>query len=192
MKTTSFAAVLGLSLVSVSTFAQAPSTTTTVITEKPAAAPSTEVGVSSRDGITVSGASALVTRNGVTETLTKELELPNRLRVQPDGTIVTPDGGTMRLRASQVLTFEGKLIDSPVMESVAPKTTSATTTTTTTTAPAPATIPAPVTTTVVPTIVIQKPAVTNPNAEQAAQIEADRRARAGSNERRKAGEGAQR
>jgi len=186
MKTTSFAVVLGLSLVSVSSFAQAPSTTTTIITEKPTPVPSAEVGVSSRDGITVSGASALVTRNGVTETLTKELELPNRFRVQPDGTIITPDGGTMKLRASQVLTFEGKLLDSPIMESVAPKTLpAATTTTTTTTAPVPGVTPT------VPTIVVEKPAVTRTAADEAARVEAVRRANALNKGAIKAGEGVQ-
>jgi len=83
--------------------------------------PNAEVGVSSRDGISVSGADVLVTRNGRTEKLMKEIVLSNGFRVRPDGTVMVKEGGVMTLRPSQVLTFEGELIDPPVVESVAPK-----------------------------------------------------------------------
>lgn len=88
----------------------------------PSAAKS-EVGVSSRDGITTSGADVLMTRNGRTEKVTKELVLPNGLRVKTDGTVILNDGSEITLRASQLLTFEGRILNVPIVESVAPKTT---------------------------------------------------------------------
>jgi hypothetical protein len=194
MKITRFAlAALWLTLLGANSNAQAPSTTTTVVTPaQPVPPVSTEVGVSSRDGITVSGTSVLVTRNGVTETLTKELELPNGVRVLPDGTILTRDGGKVSLRPSQVLSFEGKFINSPVLESVAPAGTSTTTTTTTSTAAPVITAPdTTVTRPMPPTTVVERAAVTPQAAADAAQIEARRRAEAMSNAPIKAGEGVQ-
>lgn len=102
----------------------------------PSAAKS-EVGVSSRDGITTSGADVLMTRNGRTEKVTKELVLPNGLRVKTDGTVILNDGSEITLRASQLLTFEGRILNVPIVESVAPKTT------TTLVPVAPAATPAP-------------------------------------------------
>jgi hypothetical protein len=128
----------GIGLLSGSAFAQAAAQTTTKTTvgstATPANAATADVGISSRDGITFSGGDVLVTRNGVTEKLTKELGLPNGLRVQPDGTILTADGGKLTLRPTQILTFEGKLINAPIAESVtgSARTTETKTTTTTT------------------------------------------------------------
>src|SRR5687768_12157412 len=108
MKTFTFTlAAIGAGLLTTHSFAQAPSTTIELTGKQVPAATSAEVGVSSRDGITISGASVLVTRNGATETLNKELEFSNGLRVFPDGTILTRDGGKLSLRPTQVLTFEG-------------------------------------------------------------------------------------
>lgn len=168
MKIHRFALVtLGASLVTASAFAQAPSSLPVPVAPQPK--PSAEVGVSSRDGLTVSGASVLMTRNGATETLTKELELPNRLRIRPDGTITMPDGGKLTLRPSQVLTFDGQIFEAPVAESVAPKI-----------------VP------VVPVVpVAPAPGVTPAAAEEAARVEAERRANATNKAPIKAGEGVQ-
>ena len=68
-----------------------------------------------------------MTRNGVTELVTKELVLKNGIRVVPGGTIFTPGGEKLTLRPTQILTFDGKLIDT-----TAKPVTSTTTTTTTT------------------------------------------------------------
>jgi hypothetical protein len=72
-----------------------------------------EVGVSSRDGITVSGGEALITRNGRTEKLTKEFALQNGLRVQPDGRLISKDGSSINLKIDQLLTFDGKIVALP-------------------------------------------------------------------------------
>ena len=195
-----YSAFFSLSLITAGSFAQAPGTTTIVTKEMPTAPVSSEVGVSSRDGITLSGTDVLVTRNGVTKTLTEPLELPNGVRVQLDGTILAGDGGKFRLRSTQVLTFDGKILDAPIVQSVAPATVTNTTTTTTTAEPAPTvTTIAPATTPVLatpvapttPTIVIEKSSVTKPEAEAKAAIEAERRAHAGSKPPIQAGENAQ-
>jgi hypothetical protein len=73
----------------------------------------TEVGLSAHDGISVSGNVAMMTRNGVTERLTKEVILENGMRVQPSGRVIVPNGGEITLRADQVLTFGGVLRDAP-------------------------------------------------------------------------------
>jgi len=83
----------------------------------------TEVGVSSRDGITISGGEVFMTRNGRTEKLIKEVVLPNGLIVKPDGTVTNKDGGVATLRPTQVLSFEGMFTEAPVIESTAPKAT---------------------------------------------------------------------
>lgn len=72
-----------------------------------------EVGVSSTDGISVSAGSTLVTRNGVTQRLLEEIKLANGTRVQPNGTVTTPDGKQIIMRANQTLTFEGLLLETP-------------------------------------------------------------------------------
>ena len=71
------------------------------------------VGISARDGISFAAPDVLVTRNGVTETLKKEMQLANGTRVMPDGAVHLPDKGKITLRPNQVLTFDGKLIDAP-------------------------------------------------------------------------------
>jgi hypothetical protein len=89
---------------------------------KPAspAADKGDVGVSSRDGITVSGGEALITRNGRTEKLTKEFALPNGLRVQPDGRVLGKDGATFNLRVDQLLTFDGTIVAAPASGVIPP------------------------------------------------------------------------
>jgi hypothetical protein len=72
-----------------------------------------EVEVSATDGVTISSGAVMVTRNGVVERLGKELKLANGTRVQPDGTMTYPDGRQIMLRGTQVLTFDGLLIESP-------------------------------------------------------------------------------
>jgi hypothetical protein len=168
---------ISLLLLAANIFAQAQTTTTTVTASEPVPQKSSEVGISAHDGITLSGAEVFITRNGGTEKLTKILELPNGMRVQPDGVIITRDGGKFSLRLSQVLTFDGKLLDAPIVESVAPAGT--TTTVTTTTAP------------VVPTNVAGQQGVSKAAAEEAAQIEAQRRANSVNKGPIKAGEGVQ-
>jgi hypothetical protein len=126
----------------VTAFAQQATTETTTAVAPAVTAPaSKDVGISSRDGVTVSGTDTLVTRNGVTEKLSRELKLDNGMRVNSDGTVVTAEGGTFQLRPSQVLTFEGKLLNAPVTDTAAPTTTTSertTTVATKTTEPTPA------------------------------------------------------
>jgi hypothetical protein len=159
--------ICALGAMTLGVFAQASkveSTTATAASEPAKASP--EVGLSARDGITISGADLMMTRNGVTEKVTKELELQNGTTVLPNGTITTAEGAKIVLRPAQILTFDGRLLNI----SATPATTT-TSTTTTTAAPA-ATAPA--------TVEKAAPdAATNAAAaEAAARAEAERRARA--------------
>jgi hypothetical protein len=79
-----------------------------------------EVGISANDGISVSGKEALVTRNGVSERLTKELRLNNGTRVKPDGSVTLPDGTQITLKVDQVLTFDGVVRDVPAQVNPTP------------------------------------------------------------------------
>jgi len=78
------------------------------------------VGVAKRDGVTVSGEEAFVTRNGATEKLTKELALPSGVVVKPNGMMILPDKTEAPLRASQILTFDGKVSEIPPDPAVNP------------------------------------------------------------------------
>ncbi len=69
------------------------------------------VGISERDGITFAAPDVLITRNGVTETLKKELQLSTGTRVMPNGSVQLPDKGQITLRPNQVLMFDGRLVD---------------------------------------------------------------------------------
>ncbi|MGB8167898.1 MAG: DUF6799 domain-containing protein [Chthoniobacteraceae bacterium] len=81
------------------------------ITTNPAlAGDGIQVGVSKRDGVTLSGGEAYVTRNGATEKLTKDLLLPSGVIARPDGTVLLSDKTEATLRATQLLTFEGKIV----------------------------------------------------------------------------------
>lgn len=91
---------------------------TSVVT--PAQKVGEEVGVSATDGVTVSGGAVMVTRNGVMERLAQDLTLANGTRVQPDRTVTFPDGRQVTLRGTQVLTFEGLLLESPTRTTPAP------------------------------------------------------------------------
>src|SRR4051794_32714540 len=88
--------------------AETEAATSTTVATSPTAPAADPVGISAREGITLSGTDVMITRNGVTERLQKELALPNGLRVQPNGTIRTADGGTLSLRPGQILSFDGK------------------------------------------------------------------------------------
>jgi hypothetical protein len=79
-----------------------------------------EVGVSATDGVTISSGAVMVTRNGVMERLAQDLKLANGTRVQTDGTVTYPDGRQITLRGTQVLTFEGLLLESPARTNPAP------------------------------------------------------------------------
>ncbi|HEY2344153.1 MAG TPA: DUF6799 domain-containing protein, partial [Chthoniobacteraceae bacterium] len=70
-----------------------------------------EVGISNQDGISTSGTDVLITRNGVSEKLTKEITLSNGMRVEPDGTMILKNGAKVPMRPTQTLTFDGQLID---------------------------------------------------------------------------------
>jgi len=135
-----------------------------------------EVGISAHDGITMSGADVIVTRNGISERLTKQLELENGMRIQPDGTIVTRDGSKVSLRPLQVLTFDGHFLNIPVHERVSTSSASRTEVSITPAAEAKA-------------IDAEQP-TSKQAAEEIARREADRRARA-ANEGEKAGAGSQ-
>lgn len=90
----------------------AAQTTTTLTNETDnAKATGPDVGISSRDGISLSGTAVLVTRNGVTETLQKEISLVNGTRVAPNGTVTPQAGGSFALRSTQILSFEGTLMN---------------------------------------------------------------------------------
>ena len=73
-----------------------------------------DIGISARDGITVSGADVMVTRNGRTEKLEAPLKLDGGTIINPDGTVKLSDGRKITLRAEQRLTFDGRLLESPV------------------------------------------------------------------------------
>jgi len=81
----------------------------------PGATGNNVVGISSRDGITVSGADALITRNGVTERVTKQFQLSSGVLVNPDGTF-TKDGKSLTLRENQILGFDGILREARIHE----------------------------------------------------------------------------
>jgi hypothetical protein len=82
-------------------------------TAYPLAVDEDDVGVSFRDGITVSGAGALITRNGVTEKITRQMGLSNGVLVNPDGTF-TKDGRKWTMRENQILGFDGVLRDARI------------------------------------------------------------------------------
>lgn len=63
--------------------------------------------VSARDGFTKSGTSVLLTRNGVSQKVDKEILLENGLRVQGDGSVTLPSGEKASLRNNQLLTMSG-------------------------------------------------------------------------------------
>jgi hypothetical protein len=73
-----------------------------------------EVGLSAKDGITVSGNRAFVTRNGNTEALVGRLTLDDGTEVMPDGTIHTKGGATVTLKAEQILGFDGTIAAAPI------------------------------------------------------------------------------
>ena len=144
------------------TGAQTSTTTTAATTEVriDAAKPTgDDVGISSRDGITLSGTAVLVTRNGVSEPLQKEIALDNGTRVAPDGTVTPQGAGSFTLRPTQILMFDGRLVNATVGSTGA-----------TTTAPAATAAPAPATTTTTTTV------GTEQTGTAAAEAEAARRA----------------
>jgi hypothetical protein len=73
-----------------------------------------EVGLSGKDGITVSGTDMLITRNGVTDKITAEVKLPNGAIAKPDGTVILANGQKILLRPDQLLDLNGKLHEAPV------------------------------------------------------------------------------
>jgi hypothetical protein len=75
--------------------------------------PGADVGISSHDGISLSGNEALVTRNGISQRLANDLKLGNGATVQRDGTVLYSDGSRITLKAGQILTFDGVLRDMP-------------------------------------------------------------------------------
>lgn len=84
------------------------------LTTSPAAASSgVEVGVARRDGVTVSGNEAYVTRHKITEKLVKDLALPSGVTVRPDGTVILADGTRTALQADQLLTLDGRIVQIP-------------------------------------------------------------------------------
>lgn len=85
-----------------------------------AASGATDVGVARRDGITVSGGEAYVTRNGVTKKVVKDLKLPSGVIIQPNGGILFATGAHASLQADQLLTLDGRIIDIPSSPNVNP------------------------------------------------------------------------
>lgn len=130
-----FSFLAAFALFAPGSFAQSAVPTPTTST----ASANKEVGIAAHDGITVSGTDLFSTRNGVTDKVTKELQLSNGTVIKPDGTVKTPDGGQFTLRTSQILTFDGKLLDStPQVAPITPAPGSATTISTETVKTAPA------------------------------------------------------
>jgi hypothetical protein len=80
----------------------------------PAGADKGDVGISSRDGITISGSDTFVTRNGVTEKNSRQMHLSNGALVNPDGTVVMKDGSKITLRENQILGFDGVIHEAPI------------------------------------------------------------------------------
>jgi hypothetical protein len=74
------------------------------------------VGISSQDGITVSGSDVFVTRNGVMEKIAKPFQLACGVVMKPDGSFTTKDGQNVILRENQILGFDGKLKESRIQE----------------------------------------------------------------------------
>ncbi|MEZ0257173.1 MAG: DUF6799 domain-containing protein, partial [Chthoniobacter sp.] len=113
MRTNSF--LCGLACVmSVATSVIAADVESTPVTRSPAAAgDGVAVGISKRDGVTVSGSEAFVTRNGVTEKLVKELRLPSGVLVRPDGSVLLSNNAETNLQADQLLTFDGHIVAIP-------------------------------------------------------------------------------
>jgi hypothetical protein len=72
-----------------------------------------EIGLSSRDGITVSGTDVLITRNGVTDKVTTDLKMPNGAVVRPDGRVTLANGKHIVLRPDQLLDLHGVLREAP-------------------------------------------------------------------------------
>lgn len=79
-----------------------------------------QVGVGKRDGVTISGNEAFITRNGTMEKLVRELSLPSGVTIRPDGTMILPDKTDATLRSTQLLTLEGKVVDLPLDPNVNP------------------------------------------------------------------------
>lgn len=79
------------------------------IAENPASQTSaaSTIGTSARDGFTRSGTQVLFTREGLTQSIEKEVMLENGLRVQSDGTVTFPNGDKTALRNNQLLTLQG-------------------------------------------------------------------------------------
>jgi hypothetical protein len=71
----------------------------------------TQLGGTVRDGITLRGTEAVVTRNGVTTKLEHDLLLRNGMLVHANGNITQRDGSATALRPNQLLTFEGDIED---------------------------------------------------------------------------------
>ena len=91
------------------------------ITQNPArAGDGVQIGLSRHDGVTVSADGAVVTRNGATEKLTKDLLLPSGVTVRPDGIVIMADKTEVPLRTTQILTLEGKIVPLPVDPRVNP------------------------------------------------------------------------
>jgi hypothetical protein len=99
---------------SVATVATAADREVSGVTRSPSAAgDGVAVGIAKRDGVTVSGNEAFVTRNGVTEKLAKELRLPSGILVRPDGSVMLTNHAETTLQADQLLTFDGHILAIP-------------------------------------------------------------------------------
>lgn len=79
-----------------------------------------QIGLSRHDGVTMSADGAVVTRNGATEKLTRDLLLPSGVTVRPDGTVIMADKTEVPLRTTQLLTFEGNIVPLPIDPRVNP------------------------------------------------------------------------
>ncbi len=88
-----------------STLAQTPSDTNAANANR------TLLGGSARDGFTLRGTEVVVTRDGVTTKVEREMVLPSGLKVQANGNVTLRDGSTTALRPNQLLTLQGAFQD---------------------------------------------------------------------------------
>jgi hypothetical protein len=77
-------------------------------------APKIVKSVSTRDGITISGSTALLTRGGVTRKVTDDVRLPNGVTAKSDGSVIMGNGNTITLRPDQLLDLNGILHDGAI------------------------------------------------------------------------------
>lgn len=113
-----FLTIVACGLVSVSLFAQTDDSAASAASSGGVTSPTaTELALPGpvatsqhqHDGITLLAGKVMITRNGVTSPLDKEMTLPNGIHVRPDGSMIGMDSAPLALRADQTLGFDGNI-----------------------------------------------------------------------------------